>query len=368
MRIVYGVFGYGRGHTTRALAVLPWLEARHDVHLFAGGMAHEMLSAERTVTRVPCLSYRYINGKMDVRATLERNAAQVIDVLTGGPQLQAVVEAMRALQPDAAICDVDPFSHRAAAILGIPRISFDHYGILAHCRPPIPLSDRLRHARDVLAYRVLTGNPQRIVVSSFYDAPPRRKDVLCVGPLLREAVHRVRPSRGEHLLAYFNQPALFSSRVEAVLAAVGVPVLVYGTDRRGSAGNLEFRAPADKQFLDELARCRAVVGTAGNQLVGEALHFGKPILVMPESSVEQRVNAAAIARLGIGMQRCHHRLSLADLREFLDREQQYRDRTRWHVRDGRAEAVAAIEAFLSDLVRPTTRPTTRPAAAIARTA
>jgi uncharacterized protein (TIGR00661 family) len=364
MRIVYGVFGYGRGHTTRAMAVLPWLEARHDVHLFAGGMAHDMLSVERRVTRVPCLSYRYVGGKMDVRATLEHNAAQVIDVVTGGPQLRAVVEAMRALAPDAAICDVDPFTHRAAGILGIPRISFDHYGILAHCRPSVPLGDRLRHARDVMAYRLLTGNPQRIVVSSFYDAPPRRRDVLCVGPLLREAVHRVRPSRGDHLLAYFNQPALFSPRVASVLDAVGVPVMVYGTDRRGADGNLEFRAPADKQFLDELARCRAVIGTAGNQLVGEALHFGKPILVMPESSVEQRVNAGAIARLGIGERHDHHRLTVADVRRFLDREQHFRDRTRWHVRDGRAEAVAAIEAFLGELVRPTTRPET----ALARSA
>jgi uncharacterized protein (TIGR00661 family) len=364
MRIVYGVFGYGRGHTTRALAVLPWLEQHHEVHLFAGGMAHDMLSVERSVTRVPCLSYHYVGGEMDVRATLQHNAGQALDVLTYGSRLRSVVDAMRELRPDAAICDVEPFTHRAAAILGIPRISFDHYGILAHCRPPVPFADRLRHARDVLAYRLLTGNPQRIVVSSFYDAPPRRRDVLCVGPLLRDAVHRVRPSRGEHLLAYFNQPALFSPRVEAALAAAGVPVVVYGTDRRGSDGNLEYRAPADKQFLEELARCRAVIGTAGNQLVGEALHFGKPILVMPESSVEQRVNAAAIVRLGIGIERDHRRLTANDVREFLAREQQLRDRTRWHVRDGRAEAVAAIEKFLAQLVRPTTRP----AAAMARSA
>jgi uncharacterized protein (TIGR00661 family) len=364
MRIVYGVFGYGRGHTTRALAVLPWLEKRHEVHLFAGGMAYDMLAAERAVTRVPCLSYRYVGGALSARATILHNAGQMIDLLGGGPALAAVVDQMRALAPDVAICDVEPFTHRAAARLGIARISFDHYGILAHCRPPIPLADRLRHARDVAAYRLMTGTPQRIVVSSFYEAPPRRPNVLCVGPLLREAVHRVKATRGDHLLAYFNQPALLTARVEQVLAHAGVPVLVYGSERRGRDGNLEFRAPADRQFLDDLARCRGVVGTAGNQLVGEALHFRKPLLVLPEDSVEQRVNAAAIERLGIGVRLDHARLTVADVRRFVGREAHFRDRTRWHVRDGRVEAVAAIEAFLGELAGAAARP----AAALERSA
>jgi UDP:flavonoid glycosyltransferase YjiC (YdhE family) len=39
MRIAHGVFGYGRGHATRAAAVLPELETRHEVRIFAGGDA-----------------------------------------------------------------------------------------------------------------------------------------------------------------------------------------------------------------------------------------------------------------------------------------------------------------------------------------
>ena len=41
MRIVYGVHGYGRGHATRALAVVQSLAARHDVRLFACGDAYD---------------------------------------------------------------------------------------------------------------------------------------------------------------------------------------------------------------------------------------------------------------------------------------------------------------------------------------
>jgi uncharacterized protein (TIGR00661 family) len=351
MRIVYGVFGYGRGHTTRALAVLPQLEERHEVLLFASGMAYEMLSRERRVVRVPAFSYRYVGGQLAVVPTLRHNLGAVTDLLLGGAVLDGIVEQMRDFAPDVAICDVEPWAHRAAAQLKVPRISFDHYGILAHCRPPIPVRDRLRYARDVASYRLLTGEAQRIVVSSFYSAPPRRPDVLCVGPLLRDGVRQARPTRGEALLAYFNQPALFTPRVEAALADCGAPVVIYGTERRGITGSLEFRAPSERGFLDDLARCRAVVGTAGNQLVGEALHLGKPLLVMPEDSVEQGVNAGAVERYEIGWRVDHRRLTPETVRAFLTEESRFRDRTRWHARDGRAEAVAALERYAAELVQ-----------------
>jgi uncharacterized protein (TIGR00661 family) len=316
-----------------------------------------MLARERPVVRIPTLSYEYNeSGQMSVPRTLKHNVGRAADVVFGGAQFRGVVERMREFAPDVAICDADPWTHRAAARLGVPRISFDHYGILAYCRPPIPLADRLRHARDVLAYRLLTGRPQRIVVSSFYDAPPARAGVRCIGPLLRDAVHGVRPKRGDHLLAYFNQPALFTARVEDALTKLNRPVVVYGTARTGVNGPLEFRAPADRVFLEDLAACRAVVGTAGNQLVGEAIHLGKPLFVMPESSVEQRVNAAAVVRCGVGVQEAHEKLTVGHLEQFLAREPELSARARAAARDGRAEAMTALEGFANEVKRAAGRP------------
>jgi uncharacterized protein (TIGR00661 family) len=352
MRMIYGVFGYGRGHATRALAVLPQLERRHEVLLFASGMAFDILQREREVVRVPSIEYRYREAALDVGDTLRFNAGRAVDLLLGGAELGAVIDRMREFDPEVAICDVDPFTHRAAAALAVPRISFDHYGVLAWCRPPIVPSDRLRHLRDIAVYRLMTGRPDRVVVSSFYRAERRRPDVRLVGPLLRDAVHQVRGSHGEHLLAYFNQPALFTPRVEEALAQAGAPVIVYGTGRAGRSGALEFRAPAERGFLEDLARCRMVVGTAGNQLVGEAIHFGKPLLVMPEASVEQRVNAAAIVALGIGEQTSVERISPELLRAMLAHDHRYRERARFGERDGRDEAVRVLESLAKEIARP----------------
>jgi len=40
MKIAYGIHGYGRGHSSRALAILPELARRHELLLLAGGDGH----------------------------------------------------------------------------------------------------------------------------------------------------------------------------------------------------------------------------------------------------------------------------------------------------------------------------------------
>jgi hypothetical protein len=176
------------------------LEQRHQLLVFASGMAYDMLAQQRPVVRVPPLEYRYARSALAVGATLRHNLGAVTELLCGGARLDGVLACMRDFAPDVAICDVEPWTHRAAARLGVPRIS-----------------------------------------------------------------------------------------------------------------------------------------------------FGKPLLVMPEDSVEQHVNAAAVERCGIGVRADHRRLTAESLRAFLAAEEQHADRARWHARDGRAEALAALERFVHEL-------------------
>lgn len=365
MRIAYGVFGYGRGHATRTASVLPDLLRRHEVRILAGGDAYDQLSPDYPVVRIPTLGYVYgRSGRPSALLTLKHNFWHITELLFRGPGFQQVREALQDFRPDVVISDAEPFTHRAAKQLRIPRIGFDHFGVMVYCRPSIPFGDRVRSQRDVLIYRWLMGKPERVIVSSFYDAPPRRPGVRVIGPLLRDAVLRAEPTRGAHLLAYFNKGEhLFTPHVAEALRATRMPVLVYGTPRRGLDGNLDFRPSSNVPFVEHLASCRAIISTAGNQLVGEAVHLGKPMLVMPEQCVEQRLNATALESLGLGMQVPHEAFSIHLLRQFLANERYYLDNIRRSVRNGRAEAVATIEAFLHELVPPA--PTTRETVEIA---
>jgi uncharacterized protein (TIGR00661 family) len=354
MRIVYGIHGYGRGHATRALGVLPELRQRHEVLVIAGGDAYQALRHIGPVTEIPTLTYVYRkSGRVATPETLHENADRIWDLLSRGETHRKVLGALRDFQPDLAICDVEPWTHQVAARLGIPRISFDHFGILAYCKPPMPWADRLRCLRDIAVYRALTGQPDRVIVSSFYEAPTAFPSARCVGALLREDVFQVRPVRGDYLLAYFNKgDHQYTPHVETALQQAGLPALVYGTSRIGTDGNVTYRPPGNVPFLEDLARCRAVLSTAGNQLVGEALYFGKPLLVHPERCVEQRLNAAAVSRLRIGTETRHEVLSAQVIRRFLRDAPTYEAGAKGLVRDGRAEALAAIETFAGELAQP----------------
>src|SRR5271165_3138327 len=206
MRIVYGVFGYGRGHATRALSVLPDLRRQHDVVILAGGDAYDAIAPEHPVVRIPTLRYEYsADGTRSLSRTLRENMSHVGDVVFGGSGYREVARLVRDVRPHVAICDAEPWSHAVAARLGVPRISLDHFGVLAYCRPPVAWGDRLRSCRDVLAYRALMGRPDRIIVSSFYEGGGHDARIRFVGPLLRPEVLQRRSERGDYLLVYFNR-------------------------------------------------------------------------------------------------------------------------------------------------------------------
>ena len=232
---------------------------------------------------------------------------------------------------------------------------FDHVGILAHCRPPLDPFDRLKVWLDRSCYLMLMGRPDRVLVSSFYDAPPRGPGVRVIPTLPRQAVRDLTPGEGDFLLVYLNRGQdQFDEGIRQALRGLNCPVRIYGTPQRGRDGLLNFLPPSDLPFLEDLARCRAVLSTAGNQLVGEAMHLGKPVLVFPERCVEQRMNARAVERLGIGMRASFKDFTTSRIRQFLGRLDVFADNIRRLRRDGLAEALGALDQFLGELA--STRP------------
>lgn len=362
MRILYSVHGYGRGHATRALAVLPELSKRHTLLCLAGGDAYTAIWPDFPVVRIPMLSFAYVpgSGRVSKLQTLRRNLPAALDLACRGPVFETVRGIAREFGPDVIISDAEAWSHRVAAEMHIPRIGFDHIGLMAYCRPKVEWWDRLGAWFNAACYRWLMGTPDRVIVSSFYPVEPRRPDVKIVGTLLRKAVHDLTPHKGAHLLAYFNQgkDQLLPAILDA-LAGTGLPVRIYGSSRRGQEGPLTFLPLSNLPFLEDLASCRALISTAGNQLIGEAIYLGKPVCVMPEACVEQRLNAAAVERLGIGMRLSSGRFTAKRLRAFLARLEVYEANLARNVRDGVAESLEAIEQFLAELA-PAARPTSDP--------
>jgi uncharacterized protein (TIGR00661 family) len=248
------------------------------------------------------------------------------------------------------LSDSEGWTHRAGRELGIPRISFDHYGILAYCRLPLSRRDRMTAAAESLFYRRLVCRPERIIVVAFFEGEPKREGVRVVGPLLRREVLDTEPRRGEYLMAYFtNAPANYRPSVERALKGLNVPVKIYGPGRSDTDGNLQYRPTANRPFVEDLAGCRAILTTAGNQAISECVHFGKPVFALPEQALEQRLNAQMIERWGAGMQARPRELTSELLQRFLDGGDEFAARIARHRRNGLQEALAAIDEAVESL-------------------
>ncbi|PPE75111.1 hypothetical protein C3942_05395 [Solimonas fluminis] len=351
MRIAYGVMGYGRGHAMRTLSVLPALMQEHEVTVFAGGDAYDVLAPLFPTVRIPTIGYRYnLHGGHSLSRTLRENFAPMTDLLVGGIGMEQVEREFRERGIQLVISDSEAWTHRTAQRLKIPRISFDHVGIIAYCKPHFPPDLWLTGMRDAVGYRSLMGIPERILISSFYPAEGQYPGVKVIGPMLRDEALRTRPTRGDYLLCYFNKGEhQYLPQVDRALRLLDHPVVVYGTPYRGKVENLDFRAPSNEWFLHDLAHCRAVLSTAGNVLIGEAIHFGKPILALPEDAFEQRLNAYMIERMGVGMRAEMKRLTPSDVDRFMGNDEYYRSNMGEHARDGKAEAIATLHQYIEEL-------------------
>ena len=95
------------------------------------------------------------------------------------------------------------------------------------------------------------------------------------------------------------------------------PLIVYGLDRVDGS-KAEFRGLSPDGFLRDLARADAVIAHAGNQLISEALHLGKPMLAIPvPSQHEQHVNGFYLERIGGGWSLTPEAVTGEKLEEFI---------------------------------------------------
>lgn len=338
-RILYGVQGEGRGHATRSLQVIQGLRAEgHEVAVWAGGDALPLLrDAGVAVREIPLLRYRYdAQGRLSVPRTLTDNTATALGLwLCSGKEFQAMQVDFRAWDPEVVISDFEPFTSRLARLHRRPLLAINHQHFLTES--VLPRQDGWRKAVLLALYSfgtaVLGGRPDRIITSSFHHFPKKRNSrALFVGPFLADSVKRLRPHRGEGMVGYLKQPRYLDALLPTLRRHPEIPVRLYSDWSRhprlpALPAHVELRRPNRGEFLQSLAEARGLITTAGNQVIGEAIYLGKPVLAFPEPGViEQELNAAALARSGFGLS-CDLETGFTDAWEaFLTDEKAFHER------------------------------------------
>jgi uncharacterized protein (TIGR00661 family) len=304
------------------------LRHEHELWLFAPDEAYDFLVRSYgpqarlpnvRLLRIPGLRFQYTSGRLDLLKSVARGLTYAVREL---PRLvRAFRQRIVAERPDLVISDFEPSLPRAARREGVPFISLDHQHVLAaYDLSSLPLAlQRYAWAMSWVVRLYYTGQTA-IVASSFYTPPLARgwEHVHQVGPMIRPDVARAEPHAGDYLLSYLRSSTPVT--VLQTLSTADVPVKVYGLGERPAQGRLSFHPIHEQQFVDDLAGCRAVVCAAGNQLLGEALYLGKPVLALPESQHhEQLINAHFLEQMRVGAWSPLENFTFDTLRGFLDR-------------------------------------------------
>lgn len=354
-KIFFSLSGEGLGHAIRVRSLVEELRAKgHEMVLFAPESAYSLLSTtyldgEVRVREIPGLRYAYSrDDKVNYRGTIGnflRYASRLSRLVR---ELEAVMEEE---EPDLVITDFEPALPRAARRCGIPFVSVNHQHFLV-VNDLSRLPNRLRrhaHYMSWVVRRYYQGQA-RTVVSQFYFPPvkPRYRDeVTQVGVLLRPQFFGARRSNEGYLVAYLRR-AVAKGVVDA-LKACGREVRLYGLGGAEPDGNVEYRTIADERFVEDLAACSGVVTTAGNQLVGEAMYLGKPVLAMPEpNNMEQYINAFYLEDCGGGEWREMSEVSGETIRSFFGDWEDFNPRFGPEELNGNRDALSAIDQVLSE--------------------
>lgn len=366
-RILYGVQGEGRGHAARSLQIIQWLIARgHKVKVLTGGDAMQVLGGRGLdLCEVPLLRYRFRpDGSLDPWRTVRENAGRALGLLLGmGSRYARIAEAARGFRPDLVISDFEPYLSRLAPRLKAPLLAIDHQHFLTESVLPAPGCWRKSLSLKLyqIGTRLLAGRPDRIITSSFWHFPRKRASrALFVGPFIPGRLKRLRGSPGDgSVTVYLKQPAYLRILLPGLAAHPETRFRVFSPWPRDMgtppAPNVELHRIDREAFLSQLARGSALLTTAGNQVIGEAVYLHKPVLAFPETEVlEQELNADALRLSGFGAAFRLDEFTAAIWETFARDLPAYRARMEARAKgtrgyDGRRAALRAIRGFIAEI-------------------
>lgn len=373
-RIAVSLCGEGRGHATRICTLIEQLVPRHEILVYTSGDATALLRSRFPeghgpvrIAEIPGIVFQYSGGRLDVMRSVAVGLDYQARIL--GPLVDRLMNELEEFGAELAVTDFEPALPRAAKRLSLPFVSVDHqHFLLAYDLSSLPVALRCQAWLMSNAVWMYVSDAADTVISAFFRPPLKRgwEHAVQVGPLVRREITRAEPEDHGFILSYLRRHTPFDAI--ATLADCGMPVKVYGLGHREHVGNISFHAIDETRFVEDLARCRALVSAAGNQLIGEALHLGKPMLVLPERAhAEQMMNSHFLAGMRAGAFCPLETVSPAVVRGFLDGLDEFApalDAVRGRM-DGTPDVVRVIEHRLQCPVSEPARPgESQPAAAV----
>lgn len=307
-RILYGLCGVGRGHTSRGNVIINrLLDSGHEVRIVTWGNGHELLPRYFNIDTIDGWNFSLNSNGLDYFHTAVNGAAYF-----AGKSLKTwkkVCEIIDEFNPHVAISDFEPYVSAGCNIKNIPLISLDHSHIISACQIECPENWAAQYGINDRFCRMVAMNARHFFITSFYFPGLKesfKHKTTLTGPVLRPEILCREPDDRNHLLVYISNSCIRNDLLP-ILQNLDIEVIAYGFyDYAGRKGNITFKEPSFNEFIDDLAGSTAVIANAGYNLICESLYLGKPVYSIPiNGQFEQMANAYYLQKNQYGIYDFH---------------------------------------------------------------
>ncbi len=297
-KILYGVAGEGLGHAVRSKVIIESLMHGNEVRVVTSAKAYSYLSKFFDVEKIEYFKIAYHNNKAANLLTFLNNFIRFPLILARGWKILRIIKEFK---PDVIITDFEPLVSYFAYFKKIPLISIDNQHIITDAiHKNIPKKYWLNAIIAKLVIKLFIFKSRKCLINSFYGCELKDKNSVLINPLLRKEIVNLKTSYKNHILVY--QTSKSNNKLIKELQKINEKFIVYGFYENKNLGNVILKDKEEKEFLKDLASCKAVIVNGGFTLISEALYLKKPLLSIPvKNQFEQILNAIYVERLGYGM-------------------------------------------------------------------
>jgi uncharacterized protein (TIGR00661 family) len=341
-KIFYSLAGEGLGHSSRVLSII---ESMKDVefYIFTWGEAFNFFQKQNLknlhhITPIPF--GRNKNNKISYLKTLfnfyKFHNESKIDSLY-------IKDLYYQIKPDIFISDFEPLLPRIANDLKVKLISIDNQHRFSRCySSDMPLNLKIYCKLAGYFVEKWVPNPHSVIISTFnHEIFKESNNVYLTNTFLRNKIEQTKPTVNDFILVYYK--GSMGTKILDILSELNLNIKIFGCPHKHY--NFDYYDIDQDNFIKFLASCKAVIGGAGNQLLGEANYYGKPIFCIPEpNQQEQSVNGYFIEQMKRGICATHQKLTKELVVDFLNKYKcinQISD-------NGTYKAVEIIRKFLNE--------------------
>jgi len=341
--ILYGVQGVGHGHSIRAMTIAHSFP-QHNFLFVSDRDGYNLLRPEYDVCRLA------VNESLVSAHSLTYSGSVYSfckNLCCGRAGFRKTMQRIDSFKPDVAITDYEPNLPGICRTIGLSCLSLDHQHVIRFGKVKLPANKNVALSLFRMAIWMQFQKLKNYMIISFFAPPIKAKhQVEIFPPIFRQQVLDRTPSEGDHILAYHGYTT--TSKFHTFLSSLPYPVRCYGMGENRVVGNVTYKKNSTDHFLDDLASCRYVMGTAGHTLLSEALFYGKPVMAFPiRNACEQFINGYYLEKNGYGLMNDAFHPSENTLAIFENNQESYKKTIQEKSFFGNEKVIAVLDRYFT---------------------